>query len=66
MNRVEGVNKSKLQKAIETTNFDILKKKKSARLLMDQRVVLRIGENFTQKIKIYFSTLAQKIIGKKF
>ena len=27
MNRVEGVNKSKLQKAIETTNFDILKKK---------------------------------------
>ena len=27
MNRVEGVNKLKLQKAIETTNFDILKKK---------------------------------------
>jgi hypothetical protein len=27
MNRVEGVDKSKLQKAIETTNFDILKKK---------------------------------------
>ena len=27
MNRVDGVNKSKLQKAIETTNFDILKKK---------------------------------------
>ena len=27
MNRVEGVNKSKLQKAIETTNFDVLKKK---------------------------------------
>ena len=27
MNRVEGVNKSKLQKAIETTNFDILKKR---------------------------------------
>ena len=27
MNKVEGVNKSKLQKAIETTNFDILKKK---------------------------------------
>ena len=27
MNRVEGVNKSKLQKAIETTNFNILKKK---------------------------------------
>ena len=29
MNNVEGVNKSKLQKAIETTNFDILKKKKN-------------------------------------
>ena len=27
MNRVEGVNKSKLQKAIETTNFDVLKKR---------------------------------------
>ena len=27
MNRVEGVDKSKLQKSIETTNFDILKKK---------------------------------------
>jgi len=27
MNKVEGINKSKLQKAIETTNFDILKKK---------------------------------------
>ena len=27
MNNVEGVDKSKLQKAIETTNFDILKKK---------------------------------------
>ena len=27
MNRVEGVDKSKLQKAIETTNFDILKKR---------------------------------------
>ena len=27
MNRVEGVNKSKLQKAIETTNFNVLKKR---------------------------------------
>ena len=27
MNKVEGVNKSKLQKAIETTNFSVLKKK---------------------------------------
>ena len=27
MNRTEGVNKSKLQKAIETTNFDVLKNK---------------------------------------
>ena len=27
MNKVEGVNKSKLQKATETTNFDVLKKK---------------------------------------
>ena len=27
MNRVEGVNKSRLQKAIETTNFDVLKKR---------------------------------------
>ena len=27
MNRVEGVDKSKLQKSIETTNFDVLKKK---------------------------------------
>ena len=27
MNRVEGINKSKLQKAIETTNFDVLKKR---------------------------------------
>ena len=28
MNRVEGVDKSKLQKAIETTNFNVLKKKR--------------------------------------
>ena len=27
MNRAEGVNKAKLQKAIETTNFNVLKKK---------------------------------------
>ena len=27
MNNVKGINKSKLQKAIETTNFDVLKKK---------------------------------------
>jgi len=27
MNKVEGVNKSKLQKAIESTNFNVLKKK---------------------------------------
>ena len=27
MNKVEGVNKSKLQKAIETTNFEVLKRK---------------------------------------
>ena len=27
MNRSEGVDKSKLQKAIETTNFDVLKDK---------------------------------------
>ena len=27
MNKIEGVNKSKLQKAIETTNFNVLKKK---------------------------------------
>ena len=27
MNRSEGVDKSKLQKAIETTNFDVLKKR---------------------------------------
>ena len=28
--------------------------------------VLKIGENFILKIKIYFLTLAQKMIGKKF
>ena len=33
---------------------------------MDLKVVLKIGENFTQKIKIYFLTLFQIIIGKKF
>ena len=33
MNNVEGVNKSKLQKAIETTNFDVLKKKEISETL---------------------------------
>ena len=66
MNRVEGVDKSKLQKAIETTNFNVLKKKKSAKLLMDHKVVLKVGGNFTRKIKIYFLILGQKIIGKRF
>jgi hypothetical protein len=33
MNRVEGVDKSKLQKAIETTNFNVLKKKEMSETL---------------------------------
>jgi uncharacterized protein (DUF488 family) len=66
MNRTENVDKSKLQKAIETTNFDILKNKEVMKVLMGQIIVLKIGEIFTKKIKIYFLTLVQKINGKKF
>ena len=31
---------------------------------MDLKVVLKSGENFTQKIKIYFSTLTRKQLEK--
>ena len=44
----------------------VLKKKKSVKLLMDQKVVLKIGGSFIRKIKIYFLILGQRIIGKKF
>ena len=63
MNRVEGVDKSKLQKAIETTNFSILKKKEISETFDGSESSFKpVGENSTQKIKIYFLTLDQKII----
>ena len=66
MNRVEGVNRTKLQEAIETTNFEVLKKKEVGETLEGEDNNFKIGGNFTQKIKIYFLILVRKMIGKNF
>ena len=65
MNRVEGVDNQNYKKLLRLQILMFLKKKKSVRILMDQKVVLKVGENFIQKMKICFLTLALKIIGKK-
>ena len=64
MNNVEGVNKSKLQ-AIETTNFNVLKKKEISETFDGSESSFKNWRNFHSENKNLFFNLGQKIIGKK-
>ena len=57
MNRVEGVNKSKLQKAIETTNFDILKKKEMNEAFDGSESSFKSWRKFHSENKNFFFNL---------
>ena len=57
MNRVEGVNKSKLQKAIETTNFDVLKKKEVSETFENEESSFKNWRKFHSENKNLFFNL---------
>ena len=57
MNNVEGVNKSKLQKAIETTNFDILKKKEMSETFSGSESSFKNWRKFHSENKNLFFNL---------
>ena len=65
MNRVEGVNKTKLQKAIETTNFDILKKKEVSEKFEGQQNGFKNWRNFHSENKNLFFNLGPENNWKK-
>ena len=56
-NRIEGVNKSKLQKAIETTNFNILKNKETDVSLGKKDSGFKKWRDFHKENKNYFFNL---------
>ena len=57
MNKVEGVNKLKLQKAIETTNFNILKKKEISETFDGSKSSFKVWRNFHSENKNLFFNL---------
>ena len=57
MNNVEGVDKSKLQKAIETTNFDILKKKEMSETFSGSESSFKDWRKFHSENKNLFFNL---------
>tara|TARA_B100001121_G_scaffold253506_1_gene230295 strand:+ start:417 stop:1268 length:852 start_codon:yes stop_codon:yes gene_type:complete len=57
MNKVEGINKSKLQKAIETTNFDILKKKEMSETFSGSESSFKNWRKFHSENKNLFFNL---------
>jgi len=65
MNRVEGVNKSKLQKAIETTNFNILKKKEISETFDGSKSSFKVWRNFHSENKNLFFNLGPENDWKK-
>ena len=70
MNRTENVNKSKLQKAIETTNFDILKNKEVSESFVESKNSFKNWRNFHKENKNLFFNLGpennwEKILEKK-
>jgi hypothetical protein len=70
MNRVEGIDKSKLQKAIETTNFDILKKKEITETFNGSESSFKDWRKFHSENKNLFFNLGpennwEKILKKK-
>jgi hypothetical protein len=70
MNRTEGVDKSKLQKAIETTNFDVLKNKEVNESFGGSDIGFKSWRNFHPENKKLFFNLGpdnkwEKILNKK-
>ena len=70
MNRTENVDKSKLQKAIETTNFDILKNKEVSESFDGSENSFKNWRNFHKENKNLFFNLGpenkwEKILDKK-
>jgi hypothetical protein len=65
MNRVEGVDKSKLQKAIETTNFDILKKKEISETFDGSQSSFKNWRKFHSENKNLFFNLGPENNWKK-
>ena len=65
MNRVEGVNKSKLQKAIETTNFDILKNKEISETFDGSESSFKSWRKFHSENKNLFFNLGPENNWKK-
>ena len=65
MNKVEGVNKSKLQKAIETTNFDVLKKKEVSETFDGSESSFKNWRKFHSENKNLFFNLGPKNNWKK-
>ena len=70
MNNVEGVNKSKLQKAIETTNFNVLKKKEISETFDGSESSFKNWRKFHSENKNLFFNLGpendwQKILNNK-
>ncbi len=65
MNRVESVDKSKLQKAIETTNFDILKKKEISETFDGSESSFKSWRKFHSENKNLFFNLGPENNWKK-
>ena len=65
MNRVEGVNKSKLQKAIESTNFNILKNKEVSETFEESESSFKNWRKFHSENKNLFFNLGPENNWKK-
>ncbi len=65
MYRVDGVNKSKLQKAIETTNFDVLKKKELSETFEGSESSFKEWRRFHSENKNLFFNLGPENNWKK-
>jgi hypothetical protein len=65
MNRVEGVDKSKLQKAIETTNFSVLKKKEISETFDGSQSSFKSWRKFHSENKNLFFNLGPENNWKK-
>ena len=65
MNKVEGVNKSKLQKAIETTNFNVLKKKEMSETFDGSESSFKNWRKFHSENKNLFFNLGPENDWKK-
>ena len=65
MNRVEGVNKSKLQKSIETTNFNVLKNKEISETLDGSESSFKNWRKFHTENKNLFFNLGPENDWKK-